>query len=277
GWLREWGGDGGFVAIDPADPATIYFESQNAAIVRFTGSSVADATTNLDGNDNFLFITPFVIDPAKTSRLWIGGTKLWRTENRGVSWTVASTQLHGQLSAVAVGTQHAKRVLAGTSLGDIVRNDNAPAATPVTQWNASHPRDGFVSSITFDPTNDDVAYATYAGFGGGAHVWRTTDGGATWSPRDGSGDGALPDIPAHSVAIDPTLPSRLYLGSDLGIFVSNDAGEHWQVENTGFAPVITELVTIAAGERGPAVYAFTHGRGVWRAEVVEARRRRAVR
>ncbi|MGZ7040103.1 MAG: WD40/YVTN/BNR-like repeat-containing protein, partial [Thermoanaerobaculia bacterium] len=211
GWLHEWGGDGGFVAIDPADPATIYFESQNAAIVRFTGSSVADATTNLDGNDNFLFITPFVIDPAKTSRLWIGGTKLWRTENRGVSWTVASTQLQGQLSAVAVGTQHAKRVLAGTSLGDIVRNDNAPAATLATQWNASHPRDGFVSSITFDPTNDDVAYATYAGFGGGAHVWRTTDGGATWSPRDGSGDGALPDIPAHSVAIDPTLPSRLYL------------------------------------------------------------------
>ncbi|MGZ7078756.1 MAG: WD40/YVTN/BNR-like repeat-containing protein, partial [Thermoanaerobaculia bacterium] len=132
-------------------------------------------------------------------------------------------------------------------------------------------------SISFDPADDGVVYATYAGFGGGAHVWKSPDGGTTWSPLDGSGSDQLPDIPAHSLAVDPTHAGRLYLGSDLGIFVSNDAGEHWQVENTGFAPVITELVLIAAGEHGPAVYAFTHGRGVWRAELVEPRRRRAVR
>ena len=277
GWMMQWGGDGGYVAVDPSDQRTMYFESQNAEIIRFSGTNVVDVAATLRNNDTFLFITPFVIDPARPTRLWIGGTRLWRTENRGDQWTQASTVLNGQVSAIAIGIQHAGRVLAGTNHGDVVHNDDAPNATGTTAWSAAHPRDGFVSSIAFDPTNDDVVYATYAGFGGGAHVWKSIDGGVTWSPLDGSGAGALPDIPTHSLAIDPTRPSRLYLGSDLGIFVSNDGGGQWMVENTGFASVITEFVTIAPGERGPAVYAFTHGRGAWRAELVEGRRRRAVR
>jgi hypothetical protein len=276
GWVIQWGGDGGYVAIDPSDPKTTYFESQNGEIVRFTGLHLFDSAATLRDQDQFLFITPFVLDPAKTTRLWIGGTRLWRTENRGDEWSAGSATLNGMVSAIAVGKQHADRVIAGTNAGDIVRNDSAPAGTSTTVWKRAHPRDGFVSSITFDPVDDDIVYATYAGFGG-AHVWKSTDAGASWAATDGAGTGALPDIPAHSMAIDPTRPSRLYLGSDLGIFVSNDGGEHWMVENTGFASVVTELVTIAPGERGPAVYAFTHGRGAWRAELVEGRRRRAVR
>jgi len=57
------------------------------------------------------------------------------------------------------------------------------------------PRDGWVSSLTFDPANSSVAYATYATFGGGPHVWKTTDAGAMWTPLDGGGAGALPDVP----------------------------------------------------------------------------------
>lgn len=104
------------------------------------------------------------------------------------------------------------------------------------------------------------------------------DGGATWSPRDGIDAGALPDIPVHSIAVDPTHGDRLYLGTDLGVFVSLDRGEHWSVENTGFAAVVTEAVSIGPGAFGPAVYAFTHGRGAWRAELtILGPRRRGAR
>src|SRR6185436_5972411 len=107
---------------------------------------------------------------------------------------------------------------------------------------------------------------------------KSSDGGANWTALDGSGNGALPDIPVHSIAIDPTRPTRLYLGTDLGIFVSTDGGATWNVENTGFAAVVTETVLIAQGDRGPAVYAFTHGRGAWRTELTPVPpRRRAVK
>ena len=104
----------------------------------------------------------------------------------------------------------------------------------------------------------------------------STDAGATWTPR---GSASLPDIPVHSLAVDPTRPDRLYLGTDLGVFVSLDRGLTWAPENTGFANAVTETVLIGAGVNGPAVYAFTHGRGAWRAELVfqSKPRRRAVR
>ena len=139
-------------------------------------------------------------------------------------------------------------------------------------WQSSKPRDGWVSWIAFDPFDAAVVYATYAGFGG-THLWKSTDGGATWSPLGSD----LPDIPVHSIAVDPARRERLYLGTDLGVFVSLDGGAHWRVENTGFAAVVTETVVIGQGARGPAVYAFTHGRGAWRAELSPRDRRRAVR
>jgi hypothetical protein len=276
-WVRIAGGDGGYVAIDPNDPTILYAESQEGWFMRSVDGGLHFYTAREGLDDSFLFITPFTLDPNDSHRLWLGGTRLWRTDDGADHWSAASTPLRGKVSAIAIANGRPRRVVAGTNEGDIVRSDGATAANESTEWSAVHPRDGFVSSLAFDPADPDVVFATYAGFGG-THVWMSLDAGATWSPRDGSGDGALPDIPVHSIAIDPTRADRLYLGTDLGVFVSTDRGAQWFVENTGFAPVVTEAVLIAQGARGPAVYAFTHGRGAWRAELVLAgTRRRGVR
>ena len=50
------------------------------------------------------------------------------------------------------------------------------------------------------------------------------------------------------------------MGTDLGVFVSTDGGPNWLAENTGFGQVVTEHLVI----NGANLYAFTHGRGVWR-------------
>jgi photosystem II stability/assembly factor-like uncharacterized protein len=274
-WYRIFGGDGGYVAIDPRDERVIYVESQFGALRKTADGGHLFANISNSLNDNFLFITPFLLDPNDPSRLWIGGEKLWRTNNGGQNWAIASTTMASQVSALAVAPGHSNRVIAGTNSGVIVRTDTALTATKLTEWTPVTPREGFVSSITYDPVDANLVWATYAGFGG-AHVWLSTDGGATWSTRDGEDDAKLPDIPAHSLVVDPTRRDRLYLGTDLGVFVSLDAGRHWAVENTGFTNVVTETLVIAPGSRGPAVYAFTHGRGVWRAELVmPGKRRRA--
>jgi hypothetical protein len=272
GWTRVLGGDGGYVAIDPADPRYVYAEAQNGYLtVSSDGGHLF--RTGLAGlsDSGFLFVTPYILDSNAPARLWIGGRRMWRTENHAGTWSAASTLFTASVSAIAVAPGDSDVVLAGTSTGDIGRTTSARTATAETPWTIAHPRDGFVSSITF--ANANTVYATYAGFGG-EHVWRSLDAGATWQPLTSN----LPDMPMHSIAVDPTRPDRLYLGSDLGVFVSLDAGAHWSAENTGFAPVVTEAVLIAPGSRGPAVYAFTHGRGAWRAELVVAGpKRRSVR
>src|SRR5262249_20399545 len=95
-----------------------------------------------------------------------------------------------------------------------------------TEWPHAQPRRGFISSITFDPNNEHRAYATYSTFGG-AHVWRSDDGGENWTAIDGKGENALPDVPAHSLAVDPKDPSRIFVGTDLGVFASTDGGLNW--------------------------------------------------
>ena len=275
GWRRVAGGDGGYVMIDPVDESIVYAAYQVGNILKSgPGGPLAFRSARKGLVDNaFLFITPFTLDPNDRNVLWTGGAHLWRSASSAESWSRASAPLPGRVSAIAVAPGNSDRVVAGTHNGDIVFSNAATASTISTQWQSTRPRDGFVSSIAFDPLDANVVYATYAGFGG-QHVWRSTDGGATWSARSGN----LPDIPVHSLAVDPTRRERLYLGTDLGVFVSLDAGESWQVENTGFAAAVTETVVIAQGARGPAVYAFTHGRGAWRAELVPSGvRRRSVR
>jgi hypothetical protein len=263
GWRELLGGDGGYVAVDPNNPNVLYAENTGLSIAKSVNGGGAWRRMVLGIIDpDSLFIAPFVMDPGNSQRLWTGGTFLWRTDNGAERWTKASAQLvpnDAVVSAIAVSPLSSNRVLAGSAMGGIFRTTSGTTTDAATAWASVQPRQGFVSSLAFDPRNENTAYATYSNFGG-VHVWKTIDGGATWSPLDGSGAGHLPDIPAHSIVVDPNSSSRLYLGTDLGVFVSADGGATWAVENTGFANVVTESLAI----QGRNLFAFTHGRGAWR-------------
>jgi photosystem II stability/assembly factor-like uncharacterized protein len=279
GWRGIFGGDGGYVAIDPGNPQTIYVEFQWSNLQKSTngGLQFTPARQGLDpvrsdvlGPDaNFLFVTPFVMDPANAQRLWLGGEHLYRTSNGAQTWSKASTALPdgGLASALAVSTDDSNRVVAGTHRGHVLTARAALSATAQTDWSAARPREGWVTAVAFEPRASDTLYATYGNFGG-AHVYRSIDGGASWHPLDGTGDARLPDIPVHAIAIDPEDPSRLYLGTDLGVYVSVDGGTRWMVEETGFGPAVTEWLSLIRDTAGRTrLFAFTHGRGAWRVDI----------
>jgi hypothetical protein len=170
----------------------------------------------------------------------------------------------GWVSALAVHPTSSDTVVVGTSEGFIHINRDAGDSHSTTIWPSVRPRDGFVSGLTFDPTDPNTLYATYAGFGGD-HVWRSLDVGATWSPLDGEGPASLPDLPVHGVVVDPGDSERLYVGSDLGVFTTVNGGRTWAVENTGFANVVTEALHLERDQDDQWwLFAFTHGRGAWR-------------
>ena len=266
---ETFGGDGASVAIDPRNDNTLYVSSQNVSIQRSIngGASYAEATNGI--NDATIFIMPFVLDQRAPDRLYAGGSRLWRTNNQGRNWSAASAALGAsflhRISAIAVSPVDNNLLLLGNSFA-IYRSANASTLGTTSVLASVSPRAGWVSSLTYDPVEANIAYATYSSFGG-AHVWRSADGGGTWTAIDGSGAGQLPDIPVHHLVIDPNNRTRLYIGTDIGVFVSLDGGQSWAQENAGFANVIVERLAIAADAPGgvPMLFAFTYGRGVWRA------------
>jgi photosystem II stability/assembly factor-like uncharacterized protein len=268
-WISVSGGDGGYVAIDPQNTNNLYVESQRFGFKRSTdgGYNFEFALNGItEERQEFLFITPFVMDPNNSARLWAGGRRLWRTDNRATSWSAASTVNLGsaQVSAIAVAPGNSDFVVVGTTDGFIYRNDAALDAGSNTVWQSSRPHPGFVSSLAFDPSTPGVIFATFAGFGG-PHVWRSDDGAITWESIDGTGSSAIPDIPVHSIVVDPENSDHLFLGTDLGVMTTINGGRTWAVENTGFANAVTEWLAMGTDDQGePLLFAFTHGRGAWR-------------
>ncbi len=276
GWISLFGGDGGYVAIDPDDQDVFYLESQNGNLARTTdgGGTIVSATLGLppgngqflDPGGNFVFITPFVMDPGNSKTLWIGGKQMYRSTNGAVSWQTASKKLKGRATAVAVSPSDSERVAAGTELGFIHFTARGSAANAGTKWSRKRPRRAWVTWVAFDPEDADTIYATYGGFGG-AHVFRSTDGGRRWKSIDGAGEASLPDIPVHVIVVDSTNTQRLFLGTDLGVFVSTDGGATWAQENAGFGNIVTESLHLQREGAANVLYAFTHGRGAWRVRV----------
>jgi hypothetical protein len=245
GWLELLSGDGGYTAIGSSYlfAATIGLSLQRST----DGENWEPITGNIA--DGALFIAPYALDPANGERLVLGGTRVWRTENSGTTWAPISNPLSPQgISAVTVFNGG---VIAGTPEGSLV-----------TGTGGAQPRQGYVSSVAYDPNNVGVGYATYSTFGG-FHVWKTSDNGVTWQPIDGSGTASLPDVPVHSIVVDPVDSQWLYVGTDVGVFLSTDGGSTWAIENTGFPNVVVEWLAINQ-EAPQYLFAFTHGRSAWR-------------
>ncbi|MFL6300143.1 MAG: beta strand repeat-containing protein, partial [Terriglobales bacterium] len=122
-----------------------------------------------------------------------------------------------------------------------------------------------VSSVALDPTDPTggSAYATVMGFGG-IHVWKLTGGADPNGPffQDITGD--LPDAPADSIAIDPVDPTIIYVGTDVGVFKTQNNGVNWFEYGPNLPNVpVTKLRTFNVGPVHE-LRASTYGRGVWK-------------
>ncbi len=294
GWTEILGGDGGFCQADPADPNFFFQEYVHLDIHRNDNGAANDdqwwlkyisgqffntLTRQWDrkpvpfsipdaGTRDALFIAPFAIDPNDGERILAGGAQLWRTNDSktantdatGPSWASIKPDISiGQrnpISAVSIADGDSNVVWVGHLGGNVFNSQDATNANPT--WNSvagNGPLPArMCTRLVIDASDHNRVYATFAGYDPG-NIWRSDDAGANWQDLSGG----LPHAPARSIAIHPRRPTFLYLGTELGIFTSEDQGATWSPTNEGPTNcAVSDLIWM-----GETLVCATHGRGMF--------------
>lgn len=266
-WQRILGGDGSYSAIDPKDSNTVYVSSQYANLYRLDLSGNNPQSTRIGGQFDApgLFITPFVIDPNDNQQLWLAGLALWHSSDRGDNWQKVSRDEYTQdfingLSALAVQPGNSNLLILGGSDGHIYRHTSATSGTSVFEMQKIKIADGYVSSVNFDRNNPDKVVATVSTFGQ-PHAWLSDDAGVTWQSLDAAGVDGLPDLPSHDIIVAPHDTNTLYVGTDIGVYISENNGGSWQPLTTGLPNVPVEKLVYNRSDLQSQLFAFTYGRG----------------
>jgi photosystem II stability/assembly factor-like uncharacterized protein len=267
-WAAVIGGDGGFTAINPDNPAVQFGEtqwtttSQSSGPRRSDGAGFIRKVNGIVTTETALFIPPLVMDPSNPSVLYFGTNRLYRTRDAAESWTPISPLIAttGAISSIAPAATDPNTIYVGTSTGNLmVTRDSGIAWTTRTTGLPTRA----ITDIAVDRADPLTAYVTVSGFGGN-HVFRTVNAGQSWS----SASGNLPDLPVNAVLLDPVSRAFVLVGTDLGVFVSADSGSTWTVIDDGMPNVA--VFDLAYNPATASLVAATHGRGMFQLQLNRA-------
>ncbi len=273
------GGDGGYVLIDQnatdVTNVTMYHTYYNSS-----GSQIGFARQTILGGawtfygcggtangiactDATQFYAPMALGPGSPNTVYFGSDRLYRSVNQGTTMTLVSQGpiLSGAtLSSISIARTDDNVRLVGLNNGKVYSTSTGSSTlTDVTPVGASAVP---VGRVMIDPVDKKTAFICYGGYGLAAsrHVWKTSNLDAVTPTWVASGSG-IPDIPVNSFAIDPGNPNICFAGTDIGVYVSIDAGTTWNSYSTGL-PVVP-VFDMAVHPVTKALRIATHGRGFW--------------
>ncbi|MCU1308014.1 MAG: hypothetical protein JWN45_2709 [Acidobacteriaceae bacterium] len=291
--------DGGYNAIDPNAPSTFFtsfyqISVQTCASGTSCGIGVGWSpviSSNTVAGDGSAFYPPYILDPSLTTKILFGTCRLWRgNASPGSTYLPISNNFAvGAASQCAdntsTGDTKIRSIAAGGSASPngsqviyvgmgsaapinghvfVTTSADGGPASWVDRTGNINPSGYDISDIAISPSDPsgNTAYLTVMGFGT-SHVFKTTDAGATWIDKNAD----LPDSPANSIALDPTNTNVLYVGTDVGVFVSIDDGVSWADFGAGMPNVpVVKMKTFASGGV-KKLRAATYGRGLWQIDL----------
>ena len=235
----------------------------------------------------FNWTMPLTLSPHDRNTVYVGSQHVHRTTNRGQSWEVISPDLStndktrqqssGGLTPDNIGVEYAFTVMAiaesrlergliwaGTNDGQVqLTRDNGKTWTNVTTSIPNLPPWGTVGNIEPSRYDAGTAYLTvdlHQVNNRDPFVYKTADYGKTWHAIVNGIPKSMLSY-AHCIREDPVRRGLLYLGTENAIYVSFDAGEHWQPLQTNMPHAPVYWITVQ--EHFNDLVIATYGRGFW--------------
>jgi photosystem II stability/assembly factor-like uncharacterized protein len=320
-WYSVGGGDGFQGRVDPDDPNIVYAQSQQGSLTRLdlrTGVSlgISPRTNNTSGLPpveapagcgaqggrggrgggaqpvgRWHWDSPVIISPHAGRRLYFAGERVYRSDNRGDTWTPISGDLTRNLDATKIpimGKVWAPDSVAfneaTTRLSTLTALDESPllegliytgsddGLIQVTEdggktWRKVDaaalrgvPEFTYVTDVQASARDANTVFATLNDWNRGSfkpYVMKSADRGRTWTSISG-------DLPvragAWSIVQDSVNPDLLFVGMEFGLYATVDGGAHW-VKMSGVPT--SQVRDVAIQKREGDLVAGTFGRGVF--------------
>ena len=287
-------GDGFGSSVDPEDRRFVYASSQNGRLFlsdlttreeRFIQPVVPAGRPPY----RFNWFTALHQSPNDPKTFYVGAQKLLKTTNRGQTWEEISPDLTLNILpySLSVGDGFtAERILSRndgvSAYGNITTISESPKARGTIyigtddgkvqmtrdggkSWSDLTSRFGlrearYVSNVFASRHDARVAYVAFDGHWDDdmkPYIYKTTDGGATWTL---STNGIPNGKPVRTLEEDPANPNLLFAGTEFGLYWSLDGGAHWSPAAGNIPPV--RIDRIIRHPRANDLIVATHARGV---------------
>ena len=296
-WYRVGGGDGFQAYFDPYDTEIVYAQSQNGALTRLnlnTGQRIGIRPTGDQGDaqerGRWHWDSPLLISKHSPGRIYYGGHRLYRSDDRGDNWVPVSGDLTRNLDRRelpimgkvwdedAVGlhlyttTMSVITTLDESSLVEgLLYTGSDDGLFQVSEDGGNNwtrleiipglPGNTYVTDVFASVRNSDVVFATFNNWQNGDFlpwVMRSDDRGRNWVNITG-------DLPKRSgtwsVVQDHAAGDLLFVGTEFGVYFTVDGGDHWTELRGGIPKIQARDLHIQRQWNDLVVGTF--GRGVY--------------
>ncbi|HET9406514.1 MAG TPA: glycosyl hydrolase [Candidatus Sulfotelmatobacter sp.] len=293
-WENMFGGDGFWMFEDTGDPNYIYAEAQGGHVGRVNRYTheirdIQPLPNYGEKKLRFNWNTPIHMSPNEKGTIYIGAQFLFRSRDHGQSWdrispdlttndpekqkqeesggvTVdnSSAEMNTTIYSISESPKNGQVIWVGTDDGNVqITRDEGKTWTNVIGNIAGLGKNSWVSTVEASRFDQSTAYATFDRHTFGdmkPYAYKTTDYGKTWTalPLEENGVRGY----AHVIKEDTVNPNLLFVGTEFGLWISIDAGQHWaQYKGSNFPAAAVRDIAVHPRE-GDLVLA-THGRGIW--------------
>jgi photosystem II stability/assembly factor-like uncharacterized protein len=275
-WFPVGPGESGYTIPDPLDADVVYNAGPAGSVVRMSKTTgqvrdISPAPVSFGSKYRFNWTIPLLFSPQDPHLLYLGTQFLLKTADAGTSWQAVSPdltrtradeknpkQMLGTILTIAPSEIKEGLIWVGTDDGNIQLTKDGGGTwqnvTPsgVSEWStvslmeASHFDAGTAYAAVNRNGLDDLR----------PHIFRTRDFGKSWQETvNGIRDGDL----VRTVREDPARKGLLYAGTQQGVYVSFDSGDHWQSLRLNMPRVAIHDLAIEQDD----LVAATYGRSFW--------------
>ena len=296
-WFTVAGGDGEYVVPAPSDPNIVYAESQDGFLRRVnlkTGLAKYIRPYLYDASDmapkdlkyRFNWTTPIAVSYTNPDVVYVGANVLFKTTDGGDHWTVISPDLtrndkskqeisggpveydisgaenYDTILSIGISPLDSNVIWVGTDDGLVqVTKDGGKSWTNVSGNLHNVPEWGRIYQIEpspFDPAKCYITVDLHELDNNRPYVFKTDNFGKSWT----SISNGLPDTdPAHVIREDPNKKGFLVVGTETGLYYSNDDGNTWNKLRSNFPTV--SVYDIKFVKQSHDLVIATHGRGAF--------------